>query len=214
MSAPPGLPDLLAAVSGRLGGALAIVTGRPIAEVDSVLAPLRLTAAGIHGAQLRAAPGADVQLCAEPVSSSIVEAVRSVAAGEPGVIVELKSVSIAVHYRLAPTAEDRVEAALLRILDAGAGHLILCRGRKVFEIVQRHVSKGTALAALMTLPAFAGRRPVMIGDDVSDLSAFEAASRLGGDGFKVAGEQFNPLTADFAGAWEVRACLEELAARS
>lgn len=207
---PDGLVSLLDALTHRLHGALAIVTGRPIADVDRFLAPLAPVAAGIHGAEIRAAPDGVTQCKAEPINAAVIEAVLRLCEREPGTIVEVKSASIAVHYRATPLAEPRIEAGLLRILDAGPDHLILCAGRKVLEIVPRHVSKGAALQALLELPAFRGRRPIMIGDDVSDRSAIETADRLGGSGLRVAGGVFGPLEAAFAGPADVRAWLASL----
>jgi trehalose 6-phosphate phosphatase len=129
----------------------------------------------------------------------------------PGTIVETKRASVALHYRQAPVLVSQLEAALLRILAEAPDHLILARGRQVLEIVPRHVSKGAALETIMGLPAFAGRRPIMIGDDIPDLSALEVADRLGGRGLKVAGEQFARTEAQFSGPAEVRAWLTCLA---
>jgi trehalose 6-phosphate phosphatase len=126
------------------------------------------------------------------------------------VVIESKPASIALHYRLAPDAEARIETALRRILEDGPDHLILCRGRKVFEIVPAHVSKGAALETLMALPDFRGRRPVMVGDDISDETAFVAVEQLGGCGLKVAGEHFSRAEAFFSGPADVRAWLATL----
>jgi trehalose 6-phosphate phosphatase len=207
VTVPVGLVSLLADLSLRLGGAVAIVTGRPIADVDRLLAPLAPIGAGVHGAEMRTTPAGRVELRAQAVDAAIADAVRRLASREPGTIVELKTASIAVHYRANPSAGPRIEAALLRLLDGGPEHLILSHGRKVFEIVPRHVSKGAALADLMSLPAFRGRKPIMIGDDVTDQSAFAMAEHLGGVGLKVAGGQFAAAEADFASPEEVRAWL-------
>jgi trehalose 6-phosphate phosphatase len=207
---PDGLAGLLAELTRGLGGALAIVTGRPIRDVDRFLAPLAPVAAGVHGAEIRAACRGAVRLMADPIDGAVIAAVEEMAAAEAGTVVEIKRASIAVHYRLAPAAEPRIEAALRRILHDCPEHLILCRGRKVFEVVPAHVSKGAALEMLLALPAFRGRRPVMIGDDISDQSAFAAATRLGGCGLKVAGEHFSRAEAFFSGPAEVRAWLATL----
>lgn len=208
---PAGLADVLAAATLRVNGALAILTGRPMLDVDRFLAPLVPIAAGVHGAEMRVVPGGAIERRAGPIEQAVVDAVRDLARQEAGTIVELKPASVALHYRLAPTSAARLETALQRILDDGLDHLILARGRQVLEIVPRHISKGAALEAIMGLPAFAGRRPIMIGDDIPDVSAFEAALRLGGSGLKVAGEQFSLAEADFAGPADVRAWLASLA---
>ncbi len=208
---PTGLAALLNRLTQHLGGALAILTGRPIGDIDRLLAPLAPVAAGVHGAELRSQPKGAVVCKAAPIDAEILRAVHDVVAEHAGAVVERKRASLAVHYRQAPTLASQLEAALVRILDNGPDHLILARGRQVLEIVPGHISKGAALEALMGLPAFVGRRPIVIGDDLPDLSAFDAAVCLGGKGLKVAGEQFSPTEADFASPAEVRAWLETLA---
>lgn len=207
---PDGLVDLVRELTRHAGGALAIVTGRPIAEVDRFLAPLAPVAAGVHGAQLRRQPDGAVELRAKPIDADLVAAVQREIGSRPNIMVEAKPTSIAIHYRQAPNLAAELEAVLERILKRSADHLVLAHGRKVMEIVPRDVSKGDALKLLMELPDFRGRKPVMIGDDVSDQSAFEAATNLGGFGLKVAGERFSVADADFANPTEVRAWLATL----
>lgn len=213
VTVPEGLAQLLDQLTRRLGGALAILTGRPIEDIDRLLAPLAPVVAGVHGAELRSVPRGEVASRAAPIEAEIVRAVRRVIDEHPGALLETKRASIAVHYRLAPLLASPLAAALTRILEQGFDHLILARGRQVLEIVPHHISKGAALETIMNLPAFVGRRPIMIGDDISDTSAFEAATRLGGRGLKVAGEQFSRAEADFAGPAEVRVWLKSLAER-
>jgi trehalose 6-phosphate phosphatase len=208
---PEGLTALLSGLMRDLGGAVAILTGRPIEDVDRLLAPVVPVAAGVHGAELRSLPHGKVVWRAVPIDDEIVQAVRRLASEHSGTIVETKRASVALHYRQAPVLVSQLEAALLRILAEAPDHLILARGRQVLEIVPRHVSKGAALETIMGLPAFSGRRPIMIGDDIPDLSALEVADRLGGRGLKVAGEQFARTEAQFSGPAEVRAWLTCLA---
>lgn len=208
---PDGLVTVLETVTKLLGGALAIVSGRTIADVDRLLDPLMPVAAGIHGAEMRTIPGGTVARRTQAMDADVVAAVYRAAAAEPGVGVELKYASLAVHYRLAPAAGPRIEAALVKILANGPDHLMLCPGRRVLELVPRDVSKGTALEALMALPEFRGKIPVMIGDDVTDQSAFNAAHRFGGHGLRVAGEHFASTDAQFSGPAEVREWLANLA---
>jgi trehalose 6-phosphate phosphatase len=211
VSTPEGLAELLDRLTRDLGGALAILTGRPIDDVDRLLAPMVPVAAGVHGAELRPLPHGEIVCKAEPIDDEIVQAVRRLASEHSGTIVETKRASVALHYRQAPALVSQLEAALMRILAEAPDHLILARSRQVLEIVPRDVSKGAALETIMELPAFAGRRPIMIGDDIPDLSALEAAGRLGGRGLKVAGEQFSRTEAEFSGPAEVRAWLMSLA---
>lgn len=210
---PNKLVPLLARLSVGLDGAFAIITGRPVSEIDRFLAPHKLAVAGLHGAELRNVVDGEVDSAAQPLEPALIEAVQGLSHIDPGVVVEPKGCSIAIHYRMAPAARPRIEAALQRILDSGPDHLILCRGRKVLEIVPKHISKGSALEALLRHGRFRARRPIMIGDDVSDQSAFEAAVRLGGVGLRVAGEHFRREEADFDGPAHVRTWLSALAQR-
>jgi trehalose 6-phosphate phosphatase len=118
-----------------------------------------------------------------------------------------------VHYRNAPLARAALESEVAAIVAASSYDLVIRRGRKVLEAVPKGYSKGTALTLLASHPPFKGRRPVMVGDDVGDESAFLAAERLGGLALRVEGEHFGPTTADFAGVEKVHAWLEALALR-
>ena len=208
-----GLVALLEGLERGLGGALAIVTGRSIADLDRFLAPSTFVAAGLHGAEYRTSRAEIARPVATPIDSVLVAAVCRLEAMFPGVRVEAKGATVSVHWREAPGVERPLAAELDRILRDGPSHLEVSRGRKVFEICPRHVSKGAAIEVLTGLAAFRGRRPIMIGDDVSDETAFAAAERLGGIGFRVRGETFGPEVADFASPRQVREWLSVLLAR-
>jgi trehalose 6-phosphate phosphatase len=210
---PTELVPLLARLDSGLHGALAIITGRPISELNRFLSPLRLVAAGVHGAELRSVVNGEVRLTVGRLEPWLMDAVRELTGIAAGVVVESKVYSIAVHYRMAPYAEPQIEAALRRILENSPDHLILCPGRRVIEIVPKQISKGAALETLLTLPPFRGRRPIMVGDDVPDHTALEAAIRNGGFGRRVAGEHFSRDGADFEGPSQVRNWLATIAAK-
>ena len=207
---PSDLVPLLARLSSGLRGALAIVTGRPVGDVNRFLHPLRLVTAGVHGAELRTEMNGEVLLTVDPMDTAVASAVKRLGELAPGVVIESKLFSIAVHYRLAPSVEPQIEAALKDIVAGSPDHFILCPGRCVIEVVPRHLSKGAAVDALMALPAFKGRCPIMVGDDVPDESALAAAVRHGGLGLRVAGEHFRGQ-ADFEGPANVRAWLAAMA---
>jgi trehalose 6-phosphate phosphatase len=214
---PSGLVPLLDGVRRGLGGAMAVLTGRRIADVDRLFAPLCFVASGVHGTELRADPGAPITTLAPEIPSSIVQAMSGIRGMAPGVLVEPKGCGVAVHYRNAPLAQRALESDVAAILASSSYDLVLRKGRKVLEAVPRGYSKGTALTAIIASMPFKGRRPVMIGDDVGDESALEAAERLGGVGLRVAGEHFSAEEADFGGVESVRAWLrvlsDQLAAR-
>jgi trehalose 6-phosphate phosphatase len=207
---PSDLGRLLERASAALGGALAIISGRPIAAIDAMTAPLRLPAAGVHGAELRMEPGSPIVAAAPRIAPELVQAVRAAVGDRKGLLVEEKTYSVAVHYRLAPDERPRIEAALRELLHESADDVVLKRGRKIVEVTPRMATKGGALLAFMREPPFAGRRPIMVGDDLTDESAMAAARGLGGGGLKVAGEHFPAEDADFADPTAVRAWLKSL----
>jgi trehalose 6-phosphate phosphatase len=213
VSVPPGLVPLLGDIVQGLDGAAAVLTGRRIADADRLFSPLDFIASGVHGTELRSEPGAPIVTLAPPIPASVVDAMTNIARLAAGILVEEKGCGVAVHYRNAPLARRALESELAAIVAASSYDLVLREGRKVLEAVPRGYSKGTALAQIAVQPPFKGRRPVMVGDDVGDESAFLAAERLGGVGLRVAGEHYPAEAADFGGVADVRAWLEALADR-
>jgi len=178
-----GLVPTLSSLQAHMGGALAIVTGRPEADIDGFLAPLRLPLASEHGAQYRLA---DVSHPAiePPDLAPVLRAAQELAARNPGLLVEEKRASIALHYRQAPYLEALCHDTLARAMQALDG-VELLRGKCVFEVKPRGIHKGQAIIDFMAEPPFAGRMPVFVGDDVTDEAGFAAAQALGGWGIKV-----------------------------
>jgi trehalose 6-phosphate phosphatase len=209
---PRGLVHVLAALARKFDGAVALSTGRRVADADHLLAPLQLATSGVHGTEVRRRAGGETAMLAGPAPPDLVRAVKAAAGLFPGVLVEQKAAAVAVHYRSAPDAGAPLEVELARIVGAREG-TVLRRGRKVLEIVPAGYSKGTALRWLMQLSPFRGRRPVMIGDDECDEAALAAAQHMGGLGLRVAGEHFARECSDFDGVADVRAWLRALAGR-
>ncbi len=179
---PAGLPALLARLSDRLGGALAIVSGRPIAEIDAFLAPASLPAAGLHGLEIRA--GTAVERLPTPASLQAVRAGLLAAPAAAGLRIEDKGASIALHFRETP---ERAEAVLALAAELTRHHpdLAVLHGKMVVEVKPKAASKASALVRLMSGPPFAGRRPVFVGDDVTDEDGMRAALQAGGDAVKI-----------------------------
>lgn len=210
---PEGLVALLQRLALGLDGAVAIVTGRLISDIDSLLSPLRLAASGVHGAEMRTAPDRDIERVTSTLPDDIILSLRRLALGIPGVIVEPKGAGLALHYRLAPDAEGFILTALMAQLEQHAGAFEVVRGKKLFEVLPSGLSKGTALAQLADLPAFQSRIPIMIGDDIGDEPAFAVAEARGGFGLRVAGEHYGPALADFPGPGAVLDWLEHFTGR-
>lgn len=179
---PPVLPALLDRLATRLGGRLAIVSGRPVAQLATLLGDPSYLLIGSHGAERRA-PGEPFVPDPAPDLADIIAAMQAFAAATPGVLVEAKPHGVALHYRAAPHA--RAAARALAIGLANRVGYTLQPGRMVFEVRVAGSDKGVALTATMTRPGWAGTRPVMIGDDRTDEPAFAAAYALGGAGVLV-----------------------------
>jgi trehalose 6-phosphate phosphatase len=210
---PEGLIAILQRLNLAFDGAVGIITGRLISEVDLLLAPVRLPASGVHGAELRKTPDREIERVTAVLPPDVVQSMRKLALKIPGVIAEPKGPGLAIHYRLAPHAEAEILAVLEDALDKHAGAFELLPGKRLFEVVPSGLSKGTALAALSALPAFRDRTPIMIGDDVGDEAAFAAAEGLHGYSLRVAGEYYDEDIADFAGPSSVINWLDQLTRR-
>ena len=185
---PRELPALLLALRTRLGGALAVITGRALDSVDRLLRPLVLPGAGQHGAELRG-HGEDIrpQVSRPEALARLAAELSRRYSGNDGVWVEDKGAAVALHYRQAPGRAGECVEAMLGL--AGAADLDVVRGRMVIEARPRGIHKGRALEGLMAQPPFAGRVPVFIGDDVTDEDGFAFVVSRGGFGVKVgAGE--------------------------
>lgn len=211
---PEGLISVLQRLTLTFDGAVAVITGRLISEIDGLLSPLRLTASGVHGAEMRTGPDREIERVTAMLPSDVVQSMRKLALAIPGVIAEPKGPGLAIHYRLAPHAKADILTSLKASLDKHAGAFELLPGKRLFEIVPSGLSKGTALAALSKLPAFGGRIPVMIGDDIGDEAAFAVAEGLHGFALRVAGEQYDDDVADFATPSSVINWLDQLTRRA
>ena len=210
---PDGLIAILQRLSLAFDGAIAIITGRLISEIDLLLSPLRLAASGVHGAEIRVHPDRDIERVASVLPPDVVQSMRRLALEIPGVIAEPKGPGLALHYRLAPQAEQLILAQLREALQLHAGAFEILRGKRLFEIVPTGLSKGTALAALLALPQFRDRTPIMVGDDIGDEAAFAAADGLGGFSLRVAGEHFGSEISDFGSPGAVVEWLDQLSGR-
>lgn len=175
----------LQALQQRQRGAVAIVSGRTLDDIDRWLAPLQLPAAGVHGAERRSAGGLTV--CAEVQAlGQVADALRPLVQEHPALVLEQKHAAVALHYRRAPELEAACRAAVAEVL-AGLPALKLLQGKCVLELLPQGVGKGEAVAAFLAEPPFAGRRPVFVGDDVTDEGGFDAVLRHHGIAVKVGG---------------------------
>lgn len=204
--------DLLARLHRACGGALALITGRRIADVDRLFAPLRLPVAGQHGFERRDAAGR-VRSHAHALPQIAVARARlqAFAARLPGVLIEDKGLTVAAHYRLAPRAGEALDALAERLAGESAGLLSLQRGKMLVELRPAGRHKGTAIGEFLDEPPFQGRAPVFIGDDLTDEHGFRVVNARGGLSIKV-GEGPSVAAARLPDVDAVRAWLARLAA--
>jgi trehalose 6-phosphate phosphatase len=175
---------LLENTSRRMNGALAIVTGRRIADVDRHLAPLKLAASGVHGLEFRAGAGETRRI---PVSEELEEARRrllhELSTNDP-VYLEDKQGALVLHYRMHPDQKVRAGRLAEHATD-GLDTLSVVNGHSIFEIRQRDITKANAVRRFMRRPPFESRIPVFVGDDLTDEDGMRAAASLGGFGVKI-----------------------------
>ncbi len=185
---PPDLTVALERLSRRVGGALAFVSGRPLAELDLFFAPLKLPSIAVHGAELRQADGT-VRRTTTFLDPQLKTELARIADDKPGVVIEDKGYSVAIHYRQAPhlghEVRDEVSAVCARFTSA---RLEILPGKSVLEVKQPSFNKGTAVRELMQHEPFKGRRPIFIGDDVTDEAAFDVMPEFNGVAFSVGRE--------------------------
>ena len=180
----PEMLELVCELAGLCGCALAVVSGRSVAQLDTMLAPLHLPLAGVHGAERRDAAGAVHRLPASPSIDEVAARAAGFAALHDGVLYESKPGSVAVHYRLRPALQSAVEAFAAEV-SAAHPELRVLRGKMVVEISGSRRTKGDAIRDFMGEAPFAGRVPVFVGDDVTDEDGFAAAAALGGIGIRI-----------------------------
>jgi trehalose 6-phosphate phosphatase len=182
---PPRLTETLHRLRDRLGGALAVVTGRPIAQVDALLGDAPHAIAGEHGGALRHAPDAAIERPNLPTPPAAWrDAAARIASAHPGALLEHKERGFVLHFRAAPEHGPSLRAAV-EALTAGAPGFLIMTAHMAWEVRPAGTDKGRAVRTLMERPPFAGRVPIFVGDDVTDEDAIAAARALGGAGFKV-----------------------------
>jgi trehalose 6-phosphate phosphatase len=187
---PERLKDLLAKLVAREGGAVALVSGRQLRQLDELFAPLKFAAAGLHGLERRDARGryfgaSDPSLATLPAFARARVAMTGFAWHHPELVFEDKGLTLALHFRRAPALESEVAAFVGTLLADLGPSFQLQAGKCVLEIRPATGSKRTAIEAFMKEAPFAGRRPLFVGDDVTDEDGFAAVNALGGDSIRV-----------------------------
>jgi trehalose 6-phosphate phosphatase len=179
----PRRNGLLDRLKTGLGGRLAVVSGRTLADIDRILEGRATSVAAVHGLVRRDAEGTLTEAHAHPGLPQALADLRAFAARDPGLLVEDKGLSATLHYRLAPGHAQAAGTEALRI--AQATGLAVQPGDMVMELRTPGPSKGDSVRAFMAQPPFAGSIPIFVGDDLTDEDGFAAAADLGGYGVLV-----------------------------
>jgi len=194
-----------------MDGAVALVSGRPIADLDRMFSPLRLPAVGGHGAEMRLDDN-KVFYWAKPLSEELRKSLADPAVLSAGVLAEDKKYSLVLHFRGAPKEEERLSRHVMACRAAFPSESTeLLVGKAMVEVLRPGVNKGESIRKLMAHAPFNGRMPVFIGDDVTDESVFRILHEIGGKGFSV-NRHFPGLTGIFRNPAHVRDALNTLAA--
>lgn len=211
---PPGLDQVLIALQQRAGGALALVSGRSLADIDRIFPMTRFAAIGGHGAEMRINPDTDVaSVQAPPINEQLKQRLAAIAHISPDILLEDKGYALALHYRLAPHAERAIyEAVSVIRADLPSVPFEVLPGKAVCEIKPAGVTKASGVHELLRHPPFRGRRPMFIGDDVTDETVFAIMPDLRGVAYSV-GRHATGVNGFFAAPCDVRRWLAQWLAR-
>jgi trehalose 6-phosphate phosphatase len=185
---PSALPGLLAKTARQRDGALALVSGRPLDELDRLFRPWRGAAAGLHGIERRRSDGVmnrRIDNAAAAALDHVRPRLAALAGDGNGLILEDKGASVALHYRAAPDRASEILAAAEALRREVGAALRLIPGKMVVEFQPRGADKGTVISAFLAEPPFLGRRPVFVGDDVTDEDGFAEINRRQGVAIRV-----------------------------
>jgi trehalose 6-phosphate phosphatase len=207
----PALSPLIQRLAKSLDGRLAIISGRAIKDLERHLLCSGIAVSGSHGLELRMRDGSHVPLGVPRGLDHARERAARYAASIPGLLLEEKPFSLALHYRKAPEREREVHGFMTGL--AAATGLTLQQGKMVVELRPLGADKGDAVRALMAEPEFAGARPLFVGDDLTDEDAFRAAAALGGAGILVGAERETAAEWRLDGVPAAAEWLEQIAAR-
>jgi trehalose 6-phosphate phosphatase len=208
---PPDLVKTLNRLHQRTGGALALVSGRSLNDIDLIFAPDQFPAVGGHGAEMRIEGDSEaVAAHAPPLDRELKRRLAAIAKLSPGILLEDKGYSLALHYRLAPHAEKAIYAAVSLIrADLPDAPIEVLPGKQVCEIKHSGFTKASGVRELMTHPPFKGKKPFFIGDDVTDESVFAIMPDLKGIAFSV-GRRARGVAGHFDAPSDVREFLAHL----
>jgi trehalose 6-phosphate phosphatase len=207
----PRLIKALRTIARETDGAVAFVSGRPLADLDRMFAPLKLAAVAGHGAEMRLSGNGKPSRYDTPIGGDLRGQFKAFVSKLDGIILEDKGYSLALHYRLAPQHAAAVrEAVAAACAPYPADSIEVLPGKAVIEVKSAAFNKGTGIRELMRFPPFRGRKPVFVGDDVTDQAAFKVMPEFGGKAFSV-GHKMKGLDGCFPNPQDVREWLYQIA---
>lgn len=208
---PKSLVPTLNGLLERTSGALALVSGRSLEDIDWMFAPARYPSIAGHGAEMRLSIDSEaVASAAPPMNPNLKRRFAAIAQLHPGILVEDKGYSIALHYRKAPQMDATIHDAVSAIrADLPKAPIEVLPGKRVCEIKPSGITKATGVRELMSHEPFKSRRPVFLGDDVTDETVFAIMPEFDGLSFSV-GREAQGVAGTFAGPRDVRRWLSDL----
>jgi trehalose 6-phosphate phosphatase len=208
---PADLGRTLEAAAEREQGALALISGRSLDQLDTLFAPHRFCAAGLHGLERRNAHGDVLRPSVSEAALGLArERLRDFVRRDPGLLLEDKRLSLALHFRGAPQLEEDARRAMQALCAELGPQMQLQEGKCVLELKPAGASKRTAIEAFMHEAPFAGRVPVFAGDDVTDEDGFAAVNALGGYSIRVGCEGPTQARCRVEGVTQLRDWLESM----
>jgi trehalose 6-phosphate phosphatase len=208
----PELPGLLTRLHDALGGAVALVSGRGLDDIDRLLGTPGIASAGQHGLERRDAGGRRITATIDQTAlDEITRSLQPFVASHPGTRLEPKGMTVALHFRNAPDAESDARAMVADLMGRHGDGFHVQEGKMVLEVKPKGSSKGTVVEQFLTESPFAGRIPVFIGDDVTDEDGFRAVNRHGGLSIQVGTRLPTDATARIASVTDLHRWLASIA---
>lgn len=185
--ADPELVELLQQLLMHFNGAVALISGRSIAEIDRIFDNVHFPAVGAHGAEMREVNTVLAAPPSQPLPAHVLDGITKLVDDHDGLLLEQKKGGVSLHYRRAPELAARCRALVLEVMPELESDFRLIEGKMVYEIAPRQHNKGEAIRQLLKSREFEQRQPVFIGDDITDEDGFEVVNALQGISIRVGG---------------------------
>jgi len=208
--ADPGLVVTLQEVAKTLGGAMALISGRQITEINRIFHPARFPASGAHGAEYQDSAGRSRNKSVKSLPAAVVREIQAFADSHRELLLEHKQFGVALHYRQGPKLQSKCHETMNSVAGRVEDDFRLIDGKMVYELTPRSLDKGVAVAEFLGADPFRGRRPVYVGDDTTDEDAFIATNRLSGTSIRVGRAQKTQASFVLEDVDAVRRWLEQI----